>query len=751
MPLITDPDLLSQGQQTTPASVTITVGSPLNEAVITSAATLPVILAGEFFELRDNDTAPQNNGLYQEVGGSPTTSSVTARKISGSNPITQATENITWLGNSSGSPQSSTQKSVHFALGDRDIYILEQGNVDAAGVTEQALYSFAKEEWKDDPTLIPIVFPMVAITPEQYEYSDNWNPVDDVGASPATFRTRKLIRTGGWSELDTAGFLIRQYAGIISLGGFTEATDRAYYQQGNDPADTGAARDFDFDDAVNEAILIYQRVVNDGGGDGLGLDFTTSTVTRNDGGDWIADGVQIGGQITIENCSGTSPLNNGTFVVTAVSAGTVTVVGTPFTATGSPNERTADVAVDNRNLTTLFLREGFTTALDPDSGKTYAQANLTDIGVTSLQNQVYRFPLSNSADLKVATADATVSTRSPTVTIEYFATPQVISGFNADGASTQSPQTDAAFGVIIDAKGLSLEFVYEYVQYQLRQAANINDNILSPGGGVVTGRTADELLEFVGDSLGTLSATNPSGGGTGVGIINFSAADTNRLSQVDNDSLTRTFPFVAAGVISFNENLQNDTGPATYTMFFEYTTRTSVADMVLGSIVGNTATITSGGSNIPVTAAGRYIALFGFIDPNNDGVWLVTGSPTTASVDLIKYDSTLTITEEAVAAAINFDSNPIDSPDALIVNSASSHSPLPITGTIVSGSASFDFDYDNNDQGTPARATASIANVVIRAIGLDVAQFVETTGTIERTTTNNFSLVAPLERNFSNP
>jgi hypothetical protein len=751
MTLRTDPDDLSQGAITAPAGVTFTVGSPLDEAVITSAATLPVIIAGEFFEIRDHSNG-QNNGLYQEVGGSPTTSSVTARKISGANPITAASETITWLGNSASSPESTNQKSIHIATGDRDIYILEQGLVDPDGVTEQALYSFLKEEWKDDNTLIPFVFPMVAITPEQYEFSENWNPADDENASPATFRTRKLIRTGGWSELDTDGQLIKQYIGAITLGSFVEATDRSYYQQGNDPTDTGAAVDFDFDGPVNESVLVYNRVVNNGGGAGLGLDFGTDTITRNDGGSWITDGVQVGGQITVSNCTGTSPVNDGTFNVLAVTASIVTVTAASFTATGSPNERTADVAVDNRNSLRVFLREGFSVALDPDSGKTYAQADLDDIGVTVLTNQVYRFPLANSADLKVLNSDAVVSTRSPTVTIEYFGTAQVISGFNADGASTQSPQTDAAFGIVIDAKGLSLEFVYEFVQYQLRQAANINDNVLSPGNDIVTGRTADELLAFVGDALGSLASSNPSGGGTGVTIINFNAADTNRLSFVDNDGLTRTFPFVAAGNIFFNENLQNDTGPATFSMFFQYTTRTAVSDMTLGSIVGSQAILTSTAEEIPSNiAVGEYIALSGFTDPNNNGVWLVqntTFSPQSASVTLLKYDSTLTLTAEGPVSG-NVDENPIDSPDAIIVNSDSTFSPLPITGIVAGASVSYDFDYDGNDQG--GRTAGTDANVAVRAIGTDLAQFVETTGTIQRSTTNDFTLVAPLERNFSNP
>ena len=64
----------------------------------------------------------------------------------------------------------------------------------ADGVTGQCLYSFLKEEWKDDNALIPFEFPMVAITPEQFEFVEDWVPANDA--------TRKLIRQAGWREID---------------------------------------------------------------------------------------------------------------------------------------------------------------------------------------------------------------------------------------------------------------------------------------------------------------------------------------------------------------------------------------------------------------------------------------------------------------------------------------------------------------------------------------------------------------------
>ena len=60
------------------------------------------------------------------------------------------------------------------------------------------------------------------------------------------------------------------------------------------------------------------------------------------------------------------------------------------------------------------------------------------------------------------------------------------------------------------------------------------------------------------------------------------------------------------------------------------------------------------------------------------------------------------------------------------------------------------FDYDNNVQrGTGSDGTDAPITVV--AIGLATGQFVSVTGTIVRSTTNVVSLVAALERNYSNP
>jgi hypothetical protein len=162
--------------------------------------------------------------------------------------------------------------------------------IDSDGVSGQALYSFFKEEWKTDATLIPHPFPMIAITPEQFEFIEDWEPFNDI--------TRKRIKTAGWREIDELDNLKKEYSGIITLGTFAESTDQAYYQQGTDTSDIGARVNFDRSDAVNEAILTYEEDVFAGS---PGIIFTTNTIQRQDGGDFTAGTIpyQIGGRVTV--------------------------------------------------------------------------------------------------------------------------------------------------------------------------------------------------------------------------------------------------------------------------------------------------------------------------------------------------------------------------------------------------------------------------------------------------------------------
>jgi len=257
------------------------------------------------------------------------------------------------------------------------------------------------------------------------------------------------------------------------------------------------------------------------------------------------------------------------------------------------------------------------------------------------------------------------------------------------------------------------------------------------------------LLSFVGDNLiaGSTTPSNPNGGGSGVIIQGFSSNDTNRISFYDNLAVVRTYPFVAAGTINFNSNLEFD-GDAKYWMYFQYTERFTNTGFAISSVSGQTATLTSSVTDMVAELAdGDYIRLGGFTDENNNGIWQLTAAPAGTgpwTVAVTRVDDKPPSNESA-GNSVSLDKNPINSPDAIIVKD---NSGTDITGVISSGSTTFDFDYDGNVQG--GRTATTDAAVLIRAIGLSTAQFVETSGTISRATGQLFTLVASLERNYEN-
>lgn len=85
--------------------------------------------------------------------------------------------------------------------------------------------------------------------------------------------------------------------------------------------------------------------------------------------------------------------------------------------------------------------------------------------------------------------------------------------------------------------------------------------------------------------------------------------------------------------------------------------------------------------------------------------------------------------------------------DAILIEDADT---LAMSG-LVSGQSSVQrtFAYDTNSQG--GRTSGTDAPYTAVAIGLSAAQFVKTTGTILRSTSNSVSLVSALERNYQNP
>ena len=679
MPLINDPDGLSQGGETSVAACTF--ASPSGAQIVITSVNVPAVTAGDYIEVRDASN-PVNDGLY-EVDSTVASTSITATKqdLNGTvvNPALDAgSQTIRIFGT------NANEKNIFFDTTNRLFTFLNGFGsttvLDNAGVSGQSLYSFMKEEWKNDNDLIKFPFPMTAITPEQFEFNE-WKPVDEAESSIVTTDasdTRKLIRTAGWTEVDANGFIEKSGFCWLTLGNI-DASDFAYYFFESQSAATFAT----FDGPANEYVETITRVDLTAAGT---IQFATATTFTRASGSFITDGFLVGDYLLTQNSEDAA--NDQSRLVTGVTALTLTVSG-GVAYTTNVDDTTVIAAIDRRQTP-------FTTRIRI-FGKTYGQSTTSDIGVTILGNQTYRFPLSEATDnvindlvtTTVAQLLIDISTTPVApyndMAIGYWATNFTRSGFNAIGGDTPSPG-DAQFGVLIeaDAGGAgggppSAEQIYAFTQASLQETGNINDpdgRITGEDTGTtIVGLLAEPLtaLASTGNTLSTLLQTaNPAGGDLGVAIDNFDANDTNRLQFAETSTDTRTFPFVASGSINFNSNLSTDVD-AVYRMFF-----------------------------------------------TNDDAGDNTGRD---------YGTIDAITVQ--------DDSPADIAGAVPQNPGGS-------------SQAFTYDYDGNVQRGGASAGVN-APITIVAIGLSVGQYVVATGTIARATGQVYSLVAALERNFSNP
>jgi len=602
--------------------------------------------------------------------------------------------------------------------------------------------------------LIEYPFPLVAITPEQFEWSFDWTPSNAL--------SRQLLRTAGWREITTAGLVTAEYVGVISLGNIdgtpTGGGDKVYYAYRaaakktngftfSATQITGAAGDFD----------------SFGNGDVVNI----SGSTGNDG------------IYTITTAAtGSLTFPGATFSTTGLDSATVTIrkinyeAEADFTYAGAVNEaiQTFDGTTDNRtNELAIFIRE---------DGKTFDKSDTPAIGIATgdiINYQVFRFPLAESTDNKYTVNDAAIELADGAGEFYDIAPgngPE-INFLAADVGSNTLYTTDLLsgpfnFGVTIDATAgdgngtnstgaLTTEQLYSWVKYRLRRPTS--DGTVDDEGAdsvVQIGKTSDELLEFVGDTLQTKRVENADNTVVldGVAIINFADGDIGnlRFRSTTNDTLQR-FPSISSGQIQFNDNLKEDAA-GTFTMYFTYTRQYSVADLTWTQGAGSSGTLTGAGT-LPVTTTGDYIDVSGFAgsgnEPNLNGVYLITDATSTSSIDVTRIDDLVLPASDTVTTTTNnFRFNPVNSPDAIVVVDKDDNE---IRGTtLVDFNYSFKFDQDLSPaSGNTAenRLATEPANVSIRAVGTDKAQWVNTPFVITNNSGLNISVNAPLERNYA--
>lgn len=602
--------------------------------------------------------------------------------------------------------------------------------LDNTGVTLQALYSFLKQEWKDDPNskqLIAYPFPLIAITPEQFEFRYGWTPADD--------SSRSLLRTAGWREfaLDNST-LKREYLGVISLGNIQgdQNEDEAgvnqhtvYYGFFDSANGTSTAGPFNFDYSgeVNQAVQTLDSSAVDYRGDILRL-FIRST---------------------------------------------------PFQAPQSALAWT----FDQTDTTDIGLPAGTTL---PYNTQRFPLVEGADLNIT----------VSDATIESAQTSGAKYSGQGDGPTIEYLEAAELSDTFGytqdlTDGPYNFSVKIDASAGT---GGSLTNQELYSWVHYKLRQDSDIETQTAT--GVDKIGRLQDDLVRFVGLDLETQAVTNIDRDGlvTGVAITNINGDDINNTKLIDDNFDLKGFPFTANVTLSFSNEILADGANARFWVYYDYVrqyggagTGTSIeltnvgpsqADASKDSatlvLSGFTATDQQSSTTTPLesvlnpdglnnTDAEAHFRLGGMsVTSDNNRILVVTNVLDSATASVRALDDDFSITGTSTANASLF-THPVNSPSAVLVDSAATPvensggvSQTLAAGNLSEGTYSFQYAYDLNSQFDKITGeTAPSVQLNVRSIGLENGSWVEATGTIARQSANAVSVVSPVERNYLDP
>ncbi|NJN35950.1 MAG: hypothetical protein HC794_01495, partial [Nitrospiraceae bacterium] len=489
---------------------------------------------------------------------------------------------------------TTTKRIKLVATGDLNTTGVQNEN----GVTLKALYSFLKEEWRNDPNtknLAAFPFPMVPITDESFEFVEGWDFQDDTA--------RYFIRDAGWTVRNTSGNVTQQWAGVIGLGAI-ESNDQLYFQQ----VALGASVNVQLTGQVNQAV----QILRDDDGDGNyaeASDYDRRTVFNL----FAREYAQLYGKSSLSDIGVTTlasqayrfPISTGgdlkvvdvdSFVGLAAAVATASWAANVLTVNTSAAHglTTGDYVVltggtpaayNVRGAVTVVDADTFTLALTSDPGtytsgltvrsihhliqiRYFDQAYTRDVDSTTDRNFgiVVDVGTHSGVDGATTAAGSVLTTAEGGINVENnpFAGGTLIihEGANAGTYTISGNPTATTVTItttfpstlsnqsftIVPAVALpaSAEEIYTAVQYRLRQNSDIDATDQS-----VTGKVADQIMHFVGDTLicgraaSGAQPSNPNAGGSGVVIEGFASSDTNRLTFYDNTNTARTFPFVA--------------------------------------------------------------------------------------------------------------------------------------------------------------------------------------------------------------
>lgn len=685
----------------------------------------------------------------------------------------------------------------------------QTGGSTVDGVTEQAIYSFSKEEWRADTRtslnddLIRYPFPFEAITREQMEIGggdshEDWTWFNNY--------TRKMVRTGGWANKNTAGTILNQWSGIVTLGTL-DADSQVYYQL---TSATTVPTNFTFQGAVNEAIN-----VNTFGGDDnrnylklfvrkkqrtyvqseisdIGVTQLETIVNRFP----LAHAVDPAIDSSDAEVLGTAPYRNQ--VATARESGTdgsKTISGVTFTSASATFTTNTVLPGDTLSITS-GTETGYYTILSVDSETQVTiqtDAEFTSWAYTE-SSLAYTVTTTNVINPRTDGVLANVSTVTGTLTSagagftgvvtigDYVIITEAGSAHRGiykvisidSNSQLTLNTTDQAFASVssIDFKivrpGMYLQYKNDTVISNPTTGnltfANANpDTIVRASGSWVTdGVVSGDVITIAGSTLNN-------------GTYTVASVAALTLTLIATDSLTAEVITggLGAGVVvyrPFKRTINNITYAFRWKLFgaggslsdtyqfIQHQLRQST-DIDFGSGVsrGDITDALMSYASPTGTTYDLYIDDLLTSDINN--VTWTDASETSrlepfVSAGTISFNTYLQTDASATYTMFFSNDNAGDNTGrdygtsgAIIVQDASGNN---ISGLVNSQtSISFTYDYDGNIQRGAASAGVD-APITLVAIGLNTAQFVLLSGTMTRSKANNFALVASLERNYSN-
>lgn len=512
--------------------------------------------------------------------------------------------------------------------------LVEAGDLVAKdGVDANALWSFFVDIWAT-ATYQPYPFPMNKIDNRSGQYIFGRDPGGNYnGWKPADDTTRQMIRNGGWREYSAAGVLNREYFCAV-LQGSAPSGCQAYYLR-KSVGSGGTPINYTFTDLPNEAVQVF--------GDASNGNFDDRAYFKS----FIREYNYTYDDATLTDISETAtgpyklPFGMSSAAETKITAADGAMSGSPYS-----------------KILVRYFSGAFTKAVESATGRNFGI--VIDVGThsgidgsmsTSGNTLTSAAAGITGADFTGGTIKVHEGTNKGTYTISGTPTGSVVT-ITGTFAATESNSSFTLYPAT--SLGASLSQIYTKIQYLLRQNSDIDTT-----GGTVTGKTADLLLNFVGDSLkcGLYAPTNPNGGGSGVIVEGIQDADLNSIVFYDNGATSREYPYASAGTFSFNSPLTSG-GTGYYKLYYETTPGGDdfgeAAAVVVNDKDGNPIQGTISGASISFSFDYTNNTQGGYSGSTDRDVILVWGNPNSAKPGI----STGTITQSkaiSIAAVAEVD------------------------------------------------------------------------------------------------